>query len=86
MADAVTINMTGAEELTDALKTFSKRYPDRAGEELRKDARRLRKEIVEKTKDLTKTSGQSKKSLGKIGSYKVSQVQEIGRASCRERV
>jgi hypothetical protein len=72
------MEITGVEELTRQFEELSVRFPDKAGDLLRKDARQLRKAIVESAKNLTDTDGTSKRSLGKTGSYRVSQVKGIG--------
>lgn len=74
----VELTFDGMEELTDALGDLARKYPDRAGELLQKNARELRKEVVRKTRDLTRSNGSSKKSLGRVGSYKISPVLGYG--------
>lgn len=75
-----TLSMTidGLDDLEATFKELVKKYPDRAGELLQKDARELRKDVVKEVKKTTKTKGSSKRSLAKVGSYKISPVQGIG--------
>lgn len=76
-----TVTIDGIDGLLDLRDTFEdlvKKYPDRAGELLQKDARQLRKDVVKETKKVTKTNSSSKRSLGKVGSYKISPVQGLG--------
>lgn len=76
----VTMSIDGLDDLTKSFENLVRKYPDRAGELLREDARQLRKEVVKETKKVTKTKSSSKRSLGKVGSYKISPVQGIGQA------
>ena len=74
----VEITFSGLEELTESLDSLARKYPDRAGELLKKDAQQLRKDVVKKTKEVTNTRSSSKRSLGKAGSYKISPVLGFG--------
>ena len=76
MSDVVTV--VGIEDLEASMQKMVKKYPDKAGELLRVEAQKTRKDIVRNARDLTETDGKSKMSLGKIGSYRVSQVQGYG--------
>ena len=80
MAGEHTLKMSveGLEDLIDSLKDLSEKYPDRAGGLLQANAKKLRKEVVKRVKDLTDTDGSSKRSLAKAGSYAISQVQGFG--------
>lgn len=80
MAGEHTISMSleGLDELVDSLNELARKYPDRAGELLQKNARELRKDVVKNVKEDTKTTGKSKRSLSKAGSYAISQVQGYG--------
>ena len=64
-------------ELQETLKELTKKYPDRAGELLKEDAKQLRKKIATEFKQKTNTSN-SRKSLGRAGSYKISPVLGLG--------
>lgn len=70
--------ISGLSEVTESFEKIIKAYPDKAGDLLRKNAFKLRKEVVNNVKSDTKSKGKSKKSLAKLGSYKVSQVKGIG--------
>ena len=72
------VKVIGIDDLEESMQKLVKRYPDRAGECLRAEALRTRKEIVKNAKDLTHTQTKSRMSLGRIGSYRVSQVQGLG--------
>lgn len=79
MADQmVSMSVDGLEDLEKSFKDLVNKYPDRAGDLLKEDARKLRKDVVKETKKVTKTKSSSKRSLGKVGSYKISPVQGIG--------
>ena len=70
----IDVKIEGLDDLVETFDDFIKRYPDRAGELLRKNAYELRKKGRTKARSYTKTKGESKMSLGKLGSYKVSPV------------
>lgn len=72
------VKVIGLDDLTESLQAIIKKYPDRAGECLREEARRTRKDIVKNARELTETNTKSKMSLGRIGTYKISQVQGYG--------
>lgn len=74
----LSMKVEGLDELTKELEKLVKKYPDRAGELLTKNARELRKDVVKEVKENTKTKGSSKRSLAKVGSYKISKVQGYG--------
>lgn len=71
--------ISGLSEVTESFEKIIRAYPDKAGDLLRKNAFKLRKEVVNNVKSDTKSKGKSKKSLAKLGSYKVSQVKGIGK-------
>lgn len=72
------VRIRGLDELIGDLKELQEKYPDRADDLLRKDARQLRKSITENAKALTDVNESHKFSLGKAKSYKISQVQGFG--------
>lgn len=72
------VTVIGLDDLTESLSKLAKNYPGIAGEVLREEGRALRKNIVKNARDMTETKRQSKQSLGKIGSYRVSQVKGFG--------
>lgn len=74
----ISMSLEGLEELIESLENLSKKYPDRAGELLQKNAKMLRKEVVKNVKEDTKSKGKTKKSLSKESSYAISQVQGYG--------
>jgi len=76
--DDVQVTFSGMNELVESLENLTRKYPDKAGELLQKDAKELRKEVVKKTKEVTNTDSSSKQSLGKVGSYKISPVLGYG--------
>ncbi len=71
----LSMSVDGLEDLEKSFRELVNKYPDKAGDLLRADARQLRKDVVKEVKKLTKTTGSSKRSLAKVGSYKISQVQ-----------
>ena len=64
------MNFYGADELINALEKMAKEYPDAAGDLLRERGLELRRKIVLSAHENTNTKGDSKRSLGKIGSYR----------------
>lgn len=74
------IRFDGLDDLADALTNLARQYPDRACELLQSEAKALRKDIVSRIKDIAETPKQSKRSLRKAGSYKISQPQGFGEA------
>jgi len=72
------VTVVGIDDLEESMQKLVKKYPDKAGECLREEALRTRKEIVKNAKSLTNTQTKNRMSLGRIGSYKVSQVQGLG--------
>jgi hypothetical protein len=74
----VKMDVSGMEDLQEALVTLAGRYPDKAGDLLRKDGRSLRKMIAKEARQQTDTNESHKMSLGKIGSYNVSEVKGLG--------
>lgn len=73
-----TIEVIGLDSLTESMQKMVRKYPDRSGEVLREEALKTRKEIVNNARASMNTDNRRKKSLGRIGSYRVSQVQGIG--------
>lgn len=78
MADSIEIS--GLDELATDLRSVVRKYPDRAGEELQKEAKELRKDVVVMVKNdtdehLTKDGEKTKRSLTKASSYEISPVQ-----------
>lgn len=73
-----TIDVIGLDDLTDSIKRLVKNCPDRVGKVLRQEALKTRKEIVKNAKSSLHVDTQNKKSLGRIGSYRVSQVKGFG--------
>lgn len=78
MSDTISMKIEGLEELQESFDEIIRKYPDKAGELLQANARRLRKDVVEEVKKVTDDYGNSKKSLAKAGSYKISQLQGYG--------
>lgn len=72
------MDIDGLNELIGTFDELVKKYPDRAGDMLQKNAKSLRKDVVEEVKNVTKTEGSSKRSLGKLSSYKISPVKGYG--------
>lgn len=78
MADSIEIS--GLDELSEDLRRIARKFPDRAGEELQKEAKELRKDVVAMVKNdtdehLTKDGEKTKRSLTKASSYEISPVQ-----------
>lgn len=81
MSDNPMITLEGYEGLMEVKDKFGElvnKYPDKAGDLLRKEALRLRKDVVNETKRVVKRSYMSKRSLRKLSAYSVSQVKGYG--------
>lgn len=75
---SVQVTFDGIDDLVDTLVELSRKYPDRASELLQADAKILRKDVVSRIKKDAETKKQSKRSLRKAGSYKISQPRDFG--------
>lgn len=73
-----TIQVIGLDDLTESMQKLVKRYPDRAGDLLRSEALKTRKEIAKNAKSSFKVDNKRKKMLSRVGSYRVSQVKGYG--------
>lgn len=78
MADRIEIS--GLDELATDLRSVVRKYPDRAGEELQKEAKELRKDVIAMVQNdtdehLNKDGAKTKRSLTKASSYEISPVQ-----------
>lgn len=71
------MKIEGLDDLCDEFDRLVKKYPDKAGEMLEKEAKDLRKDVVKRTKKVVHVS-QGKKSLGKLSSYKQSKIRGFG--------
>lgn len=71
--------MHGMEDLDQSLEHLVVKYPDRSGEFLRKQALETRKNIVKESKQQLRTDTGERYSLGRAGSYSVSQVNGYGK-------
>ena len=70
-----TVTVKGIDELERSMRDMVRLYPDMAGDCLRSEAIKTRKDIVKNARSDTNTRSKSRMSLGRIGSYRVSQVQ-----------
>lgn len=71
-------NIDGLEELATDFEKLVKRYPDKAGELLKKEAKNLRKKVAKRMKSEKKSKQKSKRPLENAGSYKISPVLGMG--------
>lgn len=76
--DGVEITITGLEELNEDLKKLMNRYPDKAGDLLRKNAREFRKEYVHNVRAGAKKTTGKGKALELLKNTKVYPVQGYG--------
>lgn len=72
------LNFEGIEELQESFQELVKKYPDRAGEILQENAKKLRKEAAQDMREHKKSKKESKKSLTKPGSYGISPIKRFG--------
>lgn len=73
-------NIEGLEELANDFDRLVKKYPDKAGDVLRAEARTLRQKASRRMKREKKSRQTTKRPLENVGSYKVSPVQGLGTA------
>ena len=78
MNETMSLEIEGLDELAESFEDVIRKYPDRAAEILVGQAKELRKDVVKQVKNDTDTDGTSKKSLAKVGSYRISPVQGFG--------
>lgn len=71
----ISLSVDGINELVDSFKKLAKKYPDKTGELLQKEAKNIRKSVINKVKRDKETNEKSKRSLTKASSYKISPVQ-----------
>ena len=74
----VEMSIEGLEELADSFEKLVKRYPDKAGDLLKDEAKILRKRVTERMKKEKKSHRKSKTPLENVGTYKISPVQGYG--------
>jgi len=74
----VSVEVDGLDEVVRKLEALSKEYPDDAEDILKDNAKNFRKELVRNMRSKIKRSHQSKKSLRKVGSYKIYPVRGYG--------
>ena len=77
MNDMISISFSGMDETQKAFEKLVKKFPDKAGKLLRKNATTLRKEVAEKYDNETKVKGTRKYSIAANNGYVVSQVKGI---------
>ena len=77
--NTVSMQIDGLEELNTSLNNLIKRYPDKAGELLTKQAQELRKDVVQMVKNDLDYNSSAKRSLSKVKEYSISAVQGYGK-------
>ncbi len=75
----VQISVDGLEELSKDLEKLVSKYPDRAGDLLRKSAREFRKKYVQNVRSNVKHTSGRGKSLTKLATTKVYPIQGLGK-------
>ena len=75
----VQISVDGLEELSKDLEKLVSKYPDRAGDLLRKSAREFRKKYVQNVRSNVKHTSGRGKSLTKLATTKVYPLQGLGK-------
>ena len=70
----ISLDVEGIDELVDRFKKLARKYPDKTGELLKKEAKSLRKDVINRVKRDNDTNKKSKRSLTKASSYKISPV------------
>ena len=74
----VDITITGLDELTADLEKLISKYPDKAGDLLKKNAKDFRKQYVKKVKSTAKHKSGKAKSLVKASNTKIYPIQGFG--------
>ena len=74
----VDIEVDGLDEVVQKLGHLASKYPDKAGDILKENAKDFRKDVVANMKAEAKSNKQSKKSLRKVGSYRIFPVRGYG--------
>ena len=69
----------GLEDLEESLSRLASKYPDRAGEFLKAQARKTRSGVIREMKSAVDVNTGNDKSLGKAKNYQISQVQGYGK-------
>ena len=72
------IELNGMDELIESVDALIQKYPDKAGEFLRKEAMDARKGIANEARSAVNVNTSNKHSLGKPSNYRVSQVMGTG--------
>lgn len=73
--ETISLDVTGMKELVEDFKKLARKCPDKTGELLKEEAKKLRKDVINRVKRDKETNEKSKRSLTKAGSYKISPVQ-----------
>ncbi len=72
------VKLKGMDELIDSVDALLQKYPDRAGDFLRKQALETRKGVAREARGAVDVDPTNKYSLGKATNYQVSQVKGSG--------
>jgi hypothetical protein len=75
---SVEMSIEGLDELATEFERLVKRYPDKAGELLKDEAKKLRKKVAKRMKDEKKSRYKSKRPLENAGQYSISPVLGMG--------
>lgn len=74
----VEVEVKGLDEVVNKLEHLGHKYPDKAGEILQENAKAFRKEVVANMRADVKSNKPSKKSLRKVGTYRIMPVRGYG--------
>lgn len=72
------VEVHGMDELIESVDALIKKYPDKTGDFLRKQAFETRKGIAKEARGAVNVNTSDKHSIGRAGNYRVSQVKGIG--------
>lgn len=73
--ETIILSTEGIEQLVEDFKKLARKYPDRTGELLQQEAKKIRKDVINHVKRDKETNKKTKRSLTKASSYKISPVQ-----------
>ena len=74
----VQVDFQGMDEITEAMESIARKYPDKTGDFLRKQGYKTRGRVVREMRNAVDTNESNRASLGRVGNYSVSQPKGYG--------
>lgn len=72
------IDVSGMDELVQTMESVARKYPDKTGDFIRKEAYKTRSRVVREMKSAVDVNESNRASLGRSGNYSVSQPKGYG--------